>query len=132
MQFFKTSRDLRRDLTKMLEAMFYEESKFSYSRGLEYYLQIRFLDLLGGMMEAIVNANEIFPTTEEEVTQRRLLQNKAIGFVANIENELEYLVDLYPEKIRQVIMFADVIDHEKKLLRKWKQSNSKLLKSLKE
>lgn len=43
MQFYKTARDLRRDITKMLELMFYDESKFCYSRGLEYYLQTRML-----------------------------------------------------------------------------------------
>jgi len=131
MQFYKTARDLRRDITKMLEKMFSDESKFCYSRGLEYYLQTRILDLLGNMMETIVSANEIFPTTEEEVMQRKLLQNKAIGYVSNVENELEYLVDLYPTKIRQAIMIVDTIDHEKKLLRRWKQSNSKLLKNIK-
>ncbi|MDA3957970.1 hypothetical protein [Oceanispirochaeta sp.] len=130
MQFYMTARSLRRDITKMLEQMFYDESKFCYSKGLEYYIQTRILDLLGNMMESIVNANEIYPTTAEEVMQRKLLQNKAIGYVANIENELEYLVDLYPEKIRQVIMFIDSIDHEKKLLRRWKQSNSKILKMI--
>lgn len=130
MQFYKTARDLRRDVTRMLEQMFSDESKFCYSRGLEYYIQTRILDLLGNIMEAIVSANEIYPTTTEEVTQRKLLQNKAIGCVCNLENELEYLVDLYPEKIRQVIMFVDVIDHEKKLLRRWKQSNSKILKTI--
>ena len=41
MQFYKTARDLRRDITKMLEHMFSDESKFCYSRGLEYYLQTR-------------------------------------------------------------------------------------------
>jgi hypothetical protein len=130
MQFYMTARSLRRDITKMLEQMFYDESKFCYSKGLEYYIQTRILDLLGNMMESIVNANEIYPTTAEEVMQRKLLQNKAIGYVANIENELEYLVVLYPEKIRQVIMFIDSIDHEKKLLRRWKQSNSKILKKI--
>jgi hypothetical protein len=48
-----------------------------------------------------------------------------------IENELEYLVDLYPKKIKQVIVFSDTIDHEIKLLRRWKQSNSKVLKNVK-
>ena len=130
MQFYLNARSLRRDITKMLEQMFCDESKFCYSKGLEYYIQTRILDLLGYMMESIVNANEIFPTTIEEVTQRKLLQNKAIGYVANLENELEYLVDLFPEKIRQIIMFVDLIDHEKKLLRRWKQSNSKILKTI--
>jgi hypothetical protein len=130
MQFYLNARSLRRDITKMLEQMFSDESKFCYSKGLEYYIQTRILDLLGDMMESIVNANEIFPTTVEEVTQRKLLQNKAIGHVANLENELEYLVDLFPEKIRQIIMFVDLIDHEKKLLRRWKQSNSKILKTI--
>jgi len=51
MQFYKTARDLRRDITKMLEQMFSDESKFCYSRGLEYYLQHRILDVLGSLME---------------------------------------------------------------------------------
>jgi hypothetical protein len=59
-----------------------------------------------------------------------LLQNDAIGYASLVENELEYLVDLFPEKIKQVIVFSDTIDHEIKLLRRWKQSNSKVLKSL--
>ena len=132
MQFYKTARDLRRDITKMLEQMFSDESKFCYSRGLEYYIQTRILDVLGKLMEAITRANEIYPTTQEELTKRRLLQNDAIGYASLVENELEYLVDLFPEKIKQIIMFSDSIDHLTKLLRRWKQSNSKVSKRLKE
>lgn len=130
MQFYKTARDLRRDISSMLDKMFNDESKFTYSRGIEYYLQTRILDVLGKMMESIVRANEIYPTTEEEVMQRKLLQNEAIGWVGVLENELEYLVDLFPSKIKQVIVFIDTVDHELKLLRRWKQSNAKILKSL--
>lgn len=126
MQFYKTARDLRRDITKMLEQMFNDESKFCYSRGLEYYLQTRILEIMGQMMEAITRANEIYPTIQEEVNKRRLLQNDAIGYVSALEQELEYLVDLYPQKIRQIIMFSDQIDHELKLLRRWKKSTKKL------
>lgn len=129
MQFYKTARDLRRDITKMLEQMFNDESKFCYSRGLEYYLQTRILEIMGQMMEAITRANEIYPTTEEEVDKRRLLQNDAIGYVSALEQELEYLVDLYPQKIKQTIMFSDQIDHELKLLRRWKKSTKKLIGS---
>lgn len=132
MQFYKTARDLRRDITKMLEQMFSDESKFCYSRGLEYYIQTRILDVLGKLMEAITRANEIYPTTPEELSKRRLLQNDAIGYASLVENELEYLVDLFPEKIKQIIMFSDSIDHLIKLLRRWKQSNSKVSKRLKE
>lgn len=129
MQFYKTARDLRRDITKMLEQMFNDESKFCYSRGLEYYLQTRILEIMGQMMEAITRANEIYPTTQEEVDKRRLLQNDAIGYVSALEQELEYLVDLYPQKIKQTIMFSDQIDHELKLLRRWKKSTKKLIGS---
>lgn len=132
MQFYKTARDLRRDITKMLEKMFSDESKFCYSRGLEYYIQTRILEVLGNLMEAITRANEIYPTTPEELTKRRLLQNDAIGYASLVENELEYLVDLFPKKIKQIIMFSDSIDHLIKLLRRWKQSNSKVSKRLKE
>lgn len=132
MQFYKTARDLRRDITKMLEKMFSDESKSCYSRGLEYYIQTRILEVLGELMEAITRANEIYPTTQEELTKRRLLQNDAIGYASLVENELEYLVDLFPEKIKQIIMFSDSIDHLIKLLRRWKQSNSKVSKRLKE
>ena len=131
MQFYKTARDLRRDITKMLELMFYDESKFCYSRGLEYYLQTRMLEVLGKLMEAITRANEIYPTTEEELTKRRLLQNDAIGYASLVENELEYLVDLFPKKIRQVRMFSNDTDYLLKLLRRWKQSNNKVLKAIK-
>jgi hypothetical protein len=116
----------------MLEQMFSDESKFCYSRGLEYYIQTRILEVLGKLMEAITRANEIYPTTPEELSKRRLLQNDAIGYASLVENELEYLVDLFPKKIKQIIMFSDSIDHLIKLLRRWKQSNSKVSKSLKE
>jgi len=129
MQFYKTARDLRRDITKMLEQMFNDESKFCYSRGLEYYLQTRILEIMGQMMESITRANEIYPTTQEELTKRRLLQNDAIGYVSTLEQELEYLVDLYPQKVKQIIMFSDEIDHELKLLRRWKKSTNKIIRS---
>lgn len=129
MQFYKTARDLRRDITKMLEQMFSDESKFCYSRGLEYYLQTRILEIMGQMMESITRANEIYPTTQEELTKRRLLQNDAIGYVSTLEQELEYLVDLFPEKVKQIIMFSDQIDYELKLLRRWKKSTNKIMRS---
>lgn len=123
MQFYKTARDLRRDITKMLELMFYDESKFCYSRGLEYYLQTRMLEVLGKLMEAITRANEIYPTTEEELTKRRLLQNDAIGYASLVENELEYLVDLFPKKIRKLRKFKKMgktLEEAKELYIPWR------------
>ena len=56
MQFYKVARDLRKDTTKMLEAMFCDESKFSYSRG-------HWISLSGDARKADLLYNKIYGET---------------------------------------------------------------------
>ena len=75
-------------------------------------------------------ANAIYPACVLEVDKRRLLQDYAIGTAEALQNELEYCADVFPDTLRCLLHYADEIDHLIKVLRRWKKSNAKILKSL--
>ena len=81
-------------------------------------------------MQYISIANSIYPACVLEVDKRRLLQDYAIGTAEALQNELEYCADVFPETLRCLLHYADEIDHLIKVLRRWKKSNAKILKSL--
>lgn len=88
------------------------------------------LGLLQKLMQYISIANSIYPACVLEVDKRRLLQDYAIGTAEALQNELEYCADVFPETLRCLLHYADEIDHLIKVLRRWKKSNAKILKSL--
>ena len=95
------------------------------------FLRQDILTILQKLMENISKANAIYPSTEIEVDKRRIFQDYAIGYTEALQNELEYCVDIFPETLRCLLHYADDIDHLNKVLRKWKKSNSKILKQIK-
>ena len=126
--FYKIARELRREISCDLlnkfnsknETFTTEENtvvdqKEHYPAYMVDFIRKDILGLLQKLMQYISIANSIYPACVLEVDKRRLLQDYAIGTAEALQNELEYCAD---------------VDHLIKVLRRWKKSNAKILKSL--
>lgn len=141
--FYKIARELRREISCDLLLKFESKSetfttdentvvnqKEQYPSYMVDFIRKTILGLLQKLMQYISMANAIYPACVLEVDKRRLLQNYAIGTAEALQNELEYCADVFPDTLRCLLHYADEIDHLIKVLRRWKKSNAKILKSL--
>lgn len=141
--FYKIARELRREISCDLllklesksETFTTDENtvvnqKEQYPSYMVDFIRKTILGLLQKLMQYISMANAIYPACVLEVDKRRLLQDYAIGTAEALQNELEYCADVFPDTLRCLLHYADEIDHLIKVLRRWKKSNAKILKSL--
>lgn len=141
--FYKIVRELRREISCDLLLKFESKSetfttdentvvnqKEQYPSYMVDFIRKTILGLLQKLMQYISMANAIYPACVLEVDKRRLLQDYAIGTAEALQNELEYCADVFPDTLRCLLHYADEIDHLIKVLRRWKKSNAKILKSL--
>lgn len=141
--FYKIARELRREISCDLLLKFESKSetfttdentvvnqKEQYPSYMVDFIRKTILGLLQKLMQYISMANAIYPARVLEVDKRRLLQDYAIGTAEALQNELEYCADVFPDTLRCLLHYADEIDHLIKVLRRWKKSNAKILKSL--
>lgn len=141
--FYKIARELRREISCDLLLKFESKSetfttdentvvnqKEQYPSYMVDFIRKTILGLLQKLMQYISMANAIYPACVLEVDKRRLLQDYAIGTAEALQNELEYCADVFPDTLRCLLHYADEIDHLIKVLRRWKKSNAKILKSL--
>lgn len=141
--FYKIARELRREISCDLLLKFESKSetfttdentvvnqKEQYPSYMVDFIRKTILGLLQKLMQYISMANAIYPACVLEVDKRRLLQDYAIGTAEALQNELEYCADVFPDTLRCLLHYADEIDHLIKVLRRWKKSNAKILRSL--
>lgn len=141
--FYKIARELRREISCDLLLKFESKSetfttdentvvnqKEQYPSYMVDFIRKTILGLLQKLMQYISMANAIYPACVLEVDKRRLLQDYAIGTAEALQNEQEYCADVFPDTLRCLLHYADEIDHLIKVLRRWKKSNAKILKSL--
>ena len=133
MQFYKTARELRKNIVRMLRRIF-DREKDLYKTDPAFILSLErgIYNLLRSLFININMANSIYPVIIEEVTERQIYQDKAIGCCEALYQELEFLVDIFPSKVKEVSVYVKDIEYEINLLRKWKKSNNKIRNRLKE
>lgn len=62
------------------------------------------VNCLRSLVANITMANEIFPTTIAECDERRVYQDKALGNLAVLEQELQYCITTLPVDVNQHLM----------------------------
>lgn len=87
-------------------------------------------DCLRNVNEEIFVANSIYPTCPEELTERRLHQDRAIGQCYRLKQELQYTVETIEVDLNRYTRLAKMIDREVDLLKAWRKSDNKFKKSL--
>lgn len=88
------------------------------------------MDCLRKIQEYITVANSMYPEYMEELIERRLNQDKAIGQCYRLLQELQYTIETLPVDINKYIPFADSIEREVALLKKWRKSDNKFKSKL--
>lgn len=127
LQFYTTARELRRELMKALDVFFRKEGDVYIHDPLFAERELKAFDeLCRKLMTCIIAANSIYPKYFCELEQRQLLQSRAIGYAECIYQELEWMVDLFPERAGFFAVFSDKATHEVSLLRRWKKANNKI------
>lgn len=84
------------------------------------------VDLARRLMEEITAANTIYPTTEQEVEQRRAHQTEAVIVCEQLIQHLQWLVDTLPVKVSSLEDIVEMINKEVALLKAWRKTSKVL------
>lgn len=90
----------------------------------------RLLAYTDDLIDFIIEANTIYPTTLRECDDRRSLQNKAIGICGKIYRDLQYLKRHLPINLNWLAGTIEQVKREEKLLKGWRQSDNKTRKTV--
>jgi uncharacterized protein YjbK len=83
------------------------------------------------LMRNITCANSIYPVCEEELTERRIYQDRAIGNCETLLQEMAYAISILSVDANKYMVYVDMIDREIALLKGWRKSDNKLKRKLK-
>lgn len=83
------------------------------------------VDCLRSITEHVYTANSIYPTMREELAERRLHQDRAIGQCYRLVQELQYAIETLPVDINVFMRFSADIQHEIDLIKGWRKSDNK-------
>jgi len=120
LEFYKNAVEIRAELTR------YFMSEKKVPKRWRFVFAMPGVDLARKLVEEIIAANTIYPTTEEEVTQRRNHQNEAIIACEQIIQHLQWLADTLPVSIRDFDKVVEKINKEVALLKNWRKQNKVL------
>lgn len=79
-----------------------------------------------------IAANSTYPTTMSEYETRRSYQNAAIVNCQQINKELQRVVETFEVDVNTHRRYVKAIDHEINLIKRWRQSDNKILSYLKQ
>lgn len=83
------------------------------------------VDCLRDITKHVYIANSIYPTCREELAQRRLHQDEAVGQCYRLTQELQYAIETLPVDVNVYLRFADAIQTEINLIKGWRKSDNK-------
>lgn len=76
--------------------------------------------------------NSIYPTYREELIERRVHQDRAVGQCYGLTQELQYAIETLPVDVNKYLRFAEMIQTEINLLKGWRKSDNKFKSALQE
>ena len=90
------------------------------------------VDCLHSITEEVYVANSIYPTYREELVERRVHQDRAVGQCYRLTQELQYAIETLPVDVNKYLRFAEMIQTEINLLKGWRKSDNKFKSALQE
>lgn len=100
-----------------------QENTFRFLRKEQEYV----IEILRDMSSNITMANKVYPTILEELTERRIYQDRAIARCYDLANELTFCMELLPNvNINTYLPYADMINKQIALLKGWRKSDNRL------
>lgn len=88
------------------------------------------LNTLDDLLDNMIKANSIYPTTVSEFEFRKQFQSKAIGCCYCLLQKLQTAISDLPVDVNKYMPYVERIQLELKLLKDWKKSNNKILKAI--
>jgi hypothetical protein len=83
------------------------------------------VDCLREITKHVFVANSIYPTCMEELTQRRIHQDEALGQCYRLTQELQYAIETLPVDVNTYTQFGQAIQTEINLIKGWRKSDNK-------
>ena len=83
------------------------------------------VDCLREITKHVYIANSIYPTVPEELIQRRIHQDEAIGQCYRLTQELQYSIETLPVDVNIYTRFGESIQTEINLIKGWRKSDNK-------
>lgn len=83
------------------------------------------VDCLREITKEVFIANSIYPTCMEELIQRRLHQDEAIGHCYRLTQELQYAIETLPVDVNTYLRFGEMIQTEINLIKGWRKADNK-------
>lgn len=86
------------------------------------------LDLVREAFACLEMANSIYITNMTEYEERRLWQDRAIGYYNRLKAEFEFITRCMPHKVNlnKYIRMVDMINGELSLISRWRKSDNKI------
>ena len=111
----------------------YQKHKKRMASVISWFLQEQrnsVMSCIRSVNENVFIANSIYPTCIEELTERRLHQDRAIGQCYRLKQELQYTIEVLEVDINRYSNAAKMIDREIVLLKAWRKSDNRFKKSI--
>lgn len=83
------------------------------------------IDCLRTITAEVYTANSIYPQYPEELVERRIHQDRAIGQCYRLTQELQYAIETLPVDVDKYLRFGEMIQTEINLLKGWRKSDNK-------
>lgn len=90
------------------------------------------VDCLRTITEKVYVANSIYPVYWDELVERRIHQDRAVGQCYRLTQELQYAIETLPVDVNKYLRFAEMIQTEINLLKGWRKSDNKFKSALQE
>lgn len=106
----------------------YDKLKKRYEAFDEWFIEDErkvIVDCLREITKHVFIANSIYPTLPEELTQRRIHQDEALGQCYRLTQELQYAIETLPVDVNVYTKFGQDIQTEINLIKGWRKSDNK-------
>lgn len=90
------------------------------------------IDCLREITKEVYIANSIYPMYMEELIERRIHQDKAIGQCYRLVQELQYCIETLPVDVNVYLRFSDAIRIQINLIKGWRKSDNKFKRVISE
>ena len=88
------------------------------------------VNCLRDITKEVYIANNIYPTVMEELVQRRLHQEEAIGHCYRLVQELQYAIETLPVNVNIFLQFGEAIQTEINLIKGWRKADNKFKRAI--
>ena len=117
LEFWKTATEIRSDFTRYLM----NENKVP--KRWRFVFTMPCIDYVRKLMDEVIAANTIYPTTEAELAQRRYHQNEAIAICEQIVQHIQWMIDTLELSVSDFETLCEKIFKEIYLLKAWRKQN---------